>query len=241
MTEKSIAREVIIAVGLGFLTNILWTAITSRFDIYITTTIFIAVAVVYLILWVFIIKPLVVSHKVKIKNVYQNYEIAKPSLHIALKESSNIKIMSVGGSSITEEDRGEVLNILTRRVLAGASVRILLLNPNSTAINSRFKELQQMKPQNGQPSDLSNHITNSANKIITRDSRLSVRYYDTTPVWRLVLMDKVAYVSFYLGDKEGQETSMIILDRGTDLFSAIERQFDALWETGKQSSSISTP
>ena len=131
-----------------------------------------------------------------------------------------------------------MLDILSQRTLAGAQVKILLLNPTSSALYARFDELSHMKFAKGQPDEMSRHITNSAHKILSRNKSIEVRYYDNTPVWRLYILDKWAFVSSYLGDKEGHDTNIIMLERGSDLFSAIERYFDSIWETSHRFSGV---
>jgi len=231
--NKSAVREVVVGLGIGLLTNVIWTAVSDQTNIYIVTLIFALAILLYYIAWQFIIKPLILNRRMRVREVYSNYSQAKPAIKNTLKESSNIKVMSVGGSSLTEEDRGEMLDLLSKRILARAKVKILLLNPNSHAVKARFDELDRLKSINNESQELSRHIFVSAQKILSRNNEIELRYYDSKPIWRLYIFDKIAFISFYLGDKEGHNTEVIVLERGSDLFSAIERNFDSLWDVGQ--------
>jgi hypothetical protein len=48
----------------------------------------------------------------------------------------------------------------------------------------------------------------------------------------MFILDDVAIISAYLANKEGHETQEIVLEKGTDLFDAFSRVFDATWENG---------
>jgi len=233
MQNKSFIKEIAVGLGLGLITNILSSFVLEQTNIYIISSIFVLVLFIYYLSWIFVIKPLLVNRKVKLKDVFVNYKKAKSSINTALQESSNIKIMSVGGSAVTGDDREKMLDTISQRALAGAQVKILLLNPTSPALDARFDELRHMKFAKGQIDDMKRYITNSAHKILSRNEAIEVRYYDHKPVWRLYVLDKWAFVSFYLGDKEGHDTSIIMIERGSDLFSAIERYFDSVWEASQ--------
>ena len=64
------------------------------------------------------------------KAVYNSYNKAQPFLIKKLETASDVRIITVGGGSIAEEDRGKILEILiTRSITEHIKVRILLFKP----------------------------------------------------------------------------------------------------------------
>ncbi len=234
MADKSLGKELAIGFGLGFLTNLIWALVSEQFNPYWITLIFIASIGLYYLVWVFILKPLRIVQKGKITGVYDSYEEAKPFLKQKLQESSKFRIITIGGGSIAEDERGWILETLEKRSHQdGAQIRILLLNPQSQATQGRFRELDAFHPRKFHPEALRHSIIANARKIVERSDKIEVRYFDAKPIWRLYILDEVAFVSFYLSDKEGHETQATVLRKGSDLFSAFERVFDSLWENGQ--------
>jgi hypothetical protein len=238
--EKSLIREVIVGLGLGILTNLIWVLISDKLNPFLIIAIFIASVIVYYVLWNYLIKPILMVQKLKLKNVYQNYETAKSDIKKKMQVSSKIKVITIGGSTIAEDDKGEILDIITKRTKAeNVEIRILLSNPKSSGLRERWQELEKLRPGDYDPEILTNSVLANVQKIKSRSSLIELRLYDSKPVWKLFILDELAYVSNYLSDKEGHDSEIIVFEKGSNFFRAYERLFDVIWreshETVKES------
>lgn len=237
MADKLLGRELAIGLGLGLLVNFIWALISQQFNLYQISIVFVASIVFYYLVWKFVLKPLQIVRKQKLKVVYTSFQEARPFIKRKIQEASSIKISSVGGGAVVEDERGWILETLLKRSHQdGVQIKILLLKPNSQAVQDRFKELDNLKPSKFPPEALSNYILTNTQKILERKSKIGLRYYSAKPIWRLFILDDTAFVSFYLSSKEGHETQMTQLEKGSDLFTAFERTFDSLWEEGHEPS-----
>jgi hypothetical protein len=233
MSEKATSRELIIGFVIGILTNLAWALITEQFNVYWIAGIFLGTVFVYYFGWKFIIQPLFTLKKAKVKAVYDSYDQAKPFLIQKLETASEVKILTVGGGPITDDARGKMLDILiTRTRVENIKVKILLLNPSSTAAENRNKELNELNKRDFPSNSVSQTVTANTRKILERKSGIDVRYYDSKPILRLFIVDGLAFVSFYLSNKEGHDTQLTVIEKGSDLFKGFERMFDTLWENG---------
>lgn len=233
--KKPIFREVGIGLGLGLLTNLIWAAIFDQLSPFIIAVVFLVSLIVYYLLWNFLIRPILLTHKLRIKAIYDEYEKAKPDVKRKLETASVIKIISIGGGTIAEAERGAILDILEKRTKAGESqIRILIANPQGSGLQDRLKELEKIHPGKFDPEGLSKSIFANVRKITSRSCDIELRLYDSKPVWRLFILDELAYVSAYLSDREGHESQMTVFEKGSDLFSAYERLFDVLWHSSKK-------
>ena len=234
MKDNPLGKELAIGFGLGLLTNFIWAIISQQFNLYQIALIFAVSLVLYYLAWKFMLRPLQISKKQRVKAVYNSYKDARPIIKQKIQVASNIGIISVGGGAIVEDERGWILETLLKRSHEdGVRIRILLLNPNSQVTQTRSKELDNLSSSKFPSDALEKYILNNARKILERDSKVELRYYDSKPVWRLYILDETIFVSFYLSNKEGHHTQMTQLEKGSDLFSAFERTFDILWENGQ--------
>ena len=70
MTDKSPGKELAIGFGLGFLTNLVWALVSERFDLYLVALIFAISMGFYYLTWMFILKPLRIAQRGKIRAIY---------------------------------------------------------------------------------------------------------------------------------------------------------------------------
>jgi len=233
MSEKVTSKEVIIGFVIGIVTNLAWALITENFNVYWIAAIFMGTIFAYYVGWKFIIQPLFTLKKSKVKAVYDSYNKAKPFLIKKLETASDVRIITVGGGSIAEDDRGKISEILiTRSITEHIKVRILLLSPFSNAAENRNKELNNFDKRDFPLSAISHTVISNTRKILERKSSIEVRYYDTKPILRIFIVDELAFVSYYLSNKEGHDTQLTVIEKGSDMFRGFERMFETLWENG---------
>jgi hypothetical protein len=233
MSEKVTSKEVIIGFVIGIVTNLAWALITEKFNVYWIAAIFLGTIFAYYFGWKFIIQPLFTLKKSKVKAVYDSYNKAKPFLIKKLETASDVRIITVGGGSIAEDDRGKISEILiTRSITEHIKVRILLVNPFSNAAENRNKELNNFDKRDFPLSAISHTVLSNTRKILERKSGIELRYYDTKPILRIFIVDELAFVSYYLSNKEGHDTQLTVIEKGSDMFRGFERMFETSWENG---------
>ena len=188
---------------------------------------------VYYLVWKFVIQPLLVVKKSKVIAVYDSYDTAKPFLIKKLEMASDVRIITVGGGPITDDERGKILEILINRsITEHIKVKILLLSPTSKEAENRNKELNNFDKRDFPLGAVSQTIISNTKKISERKSNIELRYYDSKPILRIFIVDELAFISYYLSNKEGHDTQLTIIEKGTDMFKGFERMFETLWENG---------
>lgn len=233
MSEKVTSKEIIIGFVVGIVTNLAWALITEKFNVYWITAIFLGTISVYYFGWKFVIQPLFVLKKSKVIAVYDSYDKAKPFLIKKLETASDVRIITVGGGPITDDERGKILEILiTRSITEHIKVKILLLSPTSNEAENRNKELNNFDKRDFPLGAVSQTIISNTRKISERKSSIELRYYDSKPILRIFIVDELAFVSYYLSNKEGHDTQLTVIEKGTDMFKGFERMFETLWENG---------
>jgi len=114
--------------------------------------------------------------------------------------------------------------------LRETSVCILLLHPKSKFVEQRSREAGYKNPD-----QIRREITSSVDRLTDLKTRcglehLHVRYYDAMPVFRFVLVDEKAFLSFYPRSAPG--TSIPVVEIGqspVSLWNALDRYFEYLW------------
>ncbi len=233
MSEKVSSKEVIIGFVIGIVTNLAWALITEKFNVYWIAAIFLGTILAYYVGWKFIIQPLFTLKKSKVKAVYDSYDKAKPFLIKKLETASDVRIITVGGGPIAEDDRGKIAEILiTRSITENIKVKILLLNPFSNSAENRNKELNNLNKKDFPLGAIGHTVISNTRKLLERKSGIELRYYDAKPILRIFIIDELAFVSYYLSNKEGHDTQLTVIEKGSDMFKGFERMFEILWENG---------
>ena len=233
MSEKVTSKEIIIGFVVGIVTNLAWALITEKLNVYWITLIFLGTISVYYLVWKFVIQPLLVVKKSKVIAVYDSYDTAKPFLIKKLEMASDVRIITVGGGPITDDERKKILEILINRsITEHIKVKILLLSPTSKEAENRNKELNNFDKRDFPLGTVSQTIISNTKKISERKSNIELRYCDSKPILRIFIVDELAFISYYLSNKEGHDTQLTIIEKGTDMFKGFERMFETLWENG---------
>jgi hypothetical protein len=231
--QKPQVKEIIIGFALGLFTNLIWALLSEQLNPYIILLVFVIFFILYYLFSNFVLKPNEILSEGKIKAIYDSYKQAKPFIIQKLRKASSIKILLIGGGTIAEDNKAEMLDILRHRALEGVmEIKILLENPHSQNMLNRVTELKSLRPKKYSLDAVQIGIENNARKIMLNENKIQVRYYETLPIWRMFILDDVAIISAYLANKEGHETQELVLEKGTDLFDAFSRNFDAIWDSG---------
>jgi hypothetical protein len=227
------AKELIYAILIGLVTNLLWALIAQQINLALIALIFFVSIAGFFIVWNYTYKPLALHRKSRLKNYYSSSKDARRQIVDKLRSATHIRLITIGGGMIAEDDHAEVMHILEKRAKEGAMlIRILLLNPHSKEMDCRIEELENLRPGVFVSEVVKSGIENNAKKIASLNKKIGVRYYNSQPVWRLFIIDDLAFVSSYLREKEGHKTDMFVFQGGTDLFQAFQRMFDYMWTIG---------
>jgi len=111
-------------------------------------------------------------------------------------------------------------------------------NPKASGVQERLIELEKLHPGKFDPDSLTKSIFANVQKITSRSNTIELRLYDSKPVWRIFILDELAFISAYLSDKEGHESEMVVFEKGSDLFRSYERLFDIMWQTSHKPNEV---
>ncbi len=71
MNQKTLSKELLIGLGLGLLTNLIWAIIAEQLNPYVIGPIFVVVIILYFLIWRFVLKPFNLVKKDRFHSVHK--------------------------------------------------------------------------------------------------------------------------------------------------------------------------
>lgn len=109
-------------------------------------------------------------------------------------------------------------------------VQFLHLSPSSDFLEIRAREL------NYPAKDIRDGLLTAFNNVRTTLSMLNlpkelvqVRHYDFQVIFRVILLDRCAFIGFYKVGRMGGFSPVVKVSRDSEFYQAISRYFDVLW------------
>lgn len=156
----------------------------------------------------------------EIVNVYRDQGFAREEIAAQLQIASHIDVLAIRGLGLL----GLKDSLLRSRLTEGAeaNVRIMLLNPDSKATAARAVEVGES------PQEFAAGIRMTMSRLQGLPG-VEVYLYDQIPVWRVIRLDTVMFVSTF-GTWEGHESAMykIIATPRGPIFHGLARHIEAL-------------
>ena len=156
----------------------------------------------------------------EVVNVYRDQAFAREEIAAQLQIASSIDVLAIRGLGLL----GLKDSLLRSRLAGGdeANVRILLLDPDCEATAARAVEVGES------PQEFAAGIRLTMSRLEGLPG-VEVYLYDQVPVWRVIRLDTVMFVSTF-GTWEGHESAMykIIGTPRGPLFHGLLRHIEAL-------------
>ena len=159
-------------------------------------------------------------------NIYRHRQDAQPTIDDFVQSARTIWFMGIKATSLLSEH--QTVDIDFAQV---SKMKILVIDSKSRHVARRTGEVDH-KPEIHRP-----EIQHNLKKftVLNEPPRISiaVRLYDFLPIWNLLFIDNVLFLSFYLRGIRGTESLCLQIERPSQLFLAFERYFNEMWERAK--------
>lgn len=146
----------------------------------------------------------------------------------------NIRILDTWTLLLDGAHRDDTFGALRRSLTHGATVRILLLDPDSSAARQRSEELDLHRV------DVAAQIMSNLRHLhqfreglsVEQRGRLRVSVYDASPSIQLYQWDGRALISFFPIGKVSFDVPQLEVDMASPWGQFVDRRFDELWAHG---------
>ncbi|MFE9323618.1 helix-turn-helix transcriptional regulator [Nocardia sp. NPDC052278] len=132
----------------------------------------------------------------EVNAIYPCQAKAAGEIRILAKEAAAIDIMAVRGLGIL----GLNDSLLRKAIPVGARLRVLLLSPDSAAVARRADEIGESAESFAAGIRLA---TTRIKELTAQGISIEVYTYDQIPVWRIIRIDEVLFVSAFTIQHEG--------------------------------------
>jgi hypothetical protein len=145
----------------------------------------------------------------------------------------NIRILDTWTLLLERRNRLRTFGAMRKALDQGATIRVLLLDPNSAAAQQRTEELERRQI------DVAAQIMDNLRQLyVFRDqlpspelkSRLRVCVYDASPSIQLYQWDDRALISFFPIGKVSFDVPQLEVDMASPWGQFVDRRFDELWD-----------
>jgi hypothetical protein len=164
---------------------------------------------------------------VGIDSIEQSQAASIHGLTSALSGARDIRILAIRGLGLFALTDSVLRDALLENQLR-VKCRILMLLPTSTHVAARASELGEDAETLRQGILLA---TRAVDELRALNISVELRFYDRLPVFRLLLIDRTAFVSAYLPYTEGHDSTTLTLDgfRRQSLYDVFDRVFEEQW------------
>lgn len=159
---------------------------------------------------------------------FKNSKDFYPEVASDLKTSKTVYILQIRGQDLISKGRSALLKeAIHERNLSDYKTKILLLNPFSRAVDQRATEIQMDAKsfRRGIQSSIE-----ELGKLIKEGSKIEVRVFNTKPIFSFFIFNERLFLSFYIKNKDRQNSLAFEIHRGATLYEVFTSYFKMLWE-----------
>ncbi len=172
---------------------------------------------------------------IEIKNIFKNSEDVVEDLQIELKKAKNIAILTGRGLDLR---KGPKFQEIYENSKNKDSIRILLPRTIFTSDETDWTAHRQSELETASKAyrgNLKNDILETQNSIINHDTskKIKIKCFNTPHIGRIVITERVAYFTPYETNKDGLESRIFKYGTNDDMYNALTRLFDVIWEYEK--------
>ena len=168
-----------------------------------------------------------------IENVFSKRLEAQQEIDQKLVQASRIKLLGVQGMALFSDVR------MVKRASLGKAIfeqripkdiQILLLDPDSEYVAQRANELGVHSAEDIKQGILHTISDIKLLKDEAPDMSIEVRTYNAPPIWSLIFLDEILYVSSYAKGIPGYESRCYrVRARRGSLYYVFEKYFEYMW------------
>jgi hypothetical protein len=166
-----------------------------------------------------------------IREIFRQQKLANAVLAVDLGKARWVKVLAGRGNELTRDSFRTVWDYADSRL---ESVQILLPNP---ALGPRShladRETEMRRHDSGfKPGLLGEQVQANIEYISTvaaQRSNIELRVYDAPNIVRIVLTDKVAYLTPYTGSEHGRNSPCIVFMHPSPMYDFSMRMFSTTW------------
>ncbi|MEU4420235.1 hypothetical protein AB0F81_06385 [Actinoplanes sp. NPDC024001] len=147
----------------------------------------------------------------------------------------NIRILDTWTILLEGRARARTFSAMREALNQGATIRVLLLDPNSAAAQQRAEELERRQIDvAAQIMENLRHLYLFREQLDSHEqrSRLKVCVYDASPSIQLYQWDGRALISFFPIGKVSFDVPQLEVDMASPWGQFVDRRFDELWDHG---------
>lgn len=147
----------------------------------------------------------------------------------------NIRILDTWTLLLEGRSRARTFEAMREALDQGATIRVLLLDPDSAAAQQRAEELERRQIDvAAQIMGNLRQLQHFRARLDSPDlkSRLKVRVYDASPSIQLYQWDSRALISFFPIGKMSFDVPQLEVDMASPWGQFVDRRFGELWEQG---------
>lgn len=145
----------------------------------------------------------------------------------------NIRILDTWTLLLDGRNRDDTLSAMRRALRQGARIRVLLLDPDSSAARQRTEELERRQIDvTAQIMENLRHLHQFRTGLTAADhrARFKVSVYDASPSIQLYQWDSRALISFFPIGKVSFDVPQLEVDMASPWGQFVDRRFDELWD-----------
>ncbi|MFG2007182.1 hypothetical protein ACGFNU_49335 [Spirillospora sp. NPDC048911] len=166
-----------------------------------------------------------------VARTYPSQREANADLHRALEKARWVKVLVSRGNELTRDSFQDVWRAAGGRI---ESVQILLPDPESGTdswLGDREAEMRRLDPgmENGL---LAEQIQANVRYLAARvgdNEAVQLRLYDLPHVCRVILTDKLAYLTLYGPDEHGRNSPCVVCRSPGLMYDFVSRIFTTAW------------
>ncbi|MEV8631004.1 hypothetical protein AB0395_05045 [Streptosporangium sp. NPDC051023] len=168
---------------------------------------------------------------------FKSQREAAPAVAAALAEARSVRVFAGRGNELTRDTFHSLWETGARKK---SEVKVLLPDPDETGPGSWIDDHEQeaVKYDGGQAGGLIVHqirvnvayIENVAKNL----DHVELALYDYPSIGRLVITEKVAFLTAYSDIRHGADSPCVMLSAGHPLYDFAARLFDKVWQTSRR-------
>lgn len=175
--------------------------------------------------------------QIGLSQVYASIQEASEDIVTACKEAESIRILANKGIVFVGTDESLISTAEIASYKGLKKIRVILMSKKSRWINKGFISLRKHESLETYIHELeASHqiVETGVNKFILKMSGTGsgVKYFTREPSWRIIMTEKVAFVSNYADEQNPQVRDIPVCrfeNTPSSYYTAFKRQFDNLW------------
>ena len=167
--------------------------------------------------------------------VYPNQETCEEKIKEACRAARKIKILTIRGAKYFAIGKSLLRELCEAKRGSGFIIEVLVRSPQDEGITEDLSRRLGHRSAERVKSNM-RHVLEYLKQMEGENQNFVVKYYEGTPIFKILLFDDIMYVSPIIGAKNDNNARMLQITRGHPLFAGFENLFDDLWQNSQRPS-----